>query len=102
MRGWARLRDCCVLVGVAGERLLRGQRGLSPVDWPGGGVEHHRSHGEWIAVLRRHGFMVEALHELYPPDGSSSPDYYEIVLAEWASQWPAEELWVARLETVPR
>jgi SAM-dependent methyltransferase len=83
--------------GVAGERLLRGQRGLSPVAWPGGGVEHHLSHGEWIAVLRKHGFIVEALHELYPPDGSASPDYYEIVSAEWASQWPAEELWVARL-----
>ena len=83
--------------GLAGERLLRGQRGLSPVTWPGGGVEHHLSHGEWIEVLRKHGFIVEALHELYPPDGSASPDYYEIVSAEWASQWPAEELWVARL-----
>ncbi|MGB2840282.1 MAG: class I SAM-dependent methyltransferase [Actinomycetes bacterium] len=81
--------------GVAGERLLRGQRGLSPVAWPGGGVEHHLSHGEWIAVLRRHGFTVEALHELYPPAGASAPDYYEIVSAEWAGKWPAEELWVA-------
>ena len=23
------------------------------VQWPGGGVEHHPSHGDWIAVLRR-------------------------------------------------
>lgn len=88
--------------GVAGERLLRGQRGLSPVSWPGGGVEHHLSHGEWIAVLRRHGFTVEALHELYPPEGAGTPesaalDYYEIVTPEWASRWPAEELWVASL-----
>ncbi|MEO8106496.1 MAG: class I SAM-dependent methyltransferase [Actinomycetes bacterium] len=83
--------------GVAGERLLRGQRGLSPVAWPGGGVEYHLSHGEWIGVLRRHGFTVAALHELYPPDGVEPPDYYEIVSARWAGNWPAEELWVADL-----
>jgi SAM-dependent methyltransferase len=83
--------------GPAGDRLLRGQRGLSPVEWPGGGVEHHLSHGEWIAVLRRHGFTVDALHELYPPDDAASPDYYDIVTADWARRWPAEELWVATL-----
>lgn len=83
--------------GVAGDRLLRGQQGLSPVAWPGGGVEHHLSHGEWIAVLRRHGFVVDALHELYPPDDATSPEYYDIVTAEWARKWPAEELWVATL-----
>jgi len=63
-------------------------------------------------VLRRNGFTVEALHELYPPEGAVSQDdaasdyaasdyaasdYYEIVTEEWASRWPAEELWVARL-----
>jgi SAM-dependent methyltransferase len=88
--------------GVAGDRLLRGQRGLSPVSWPGGGIEHHLSHGEWIAVLRRNGFTVEALHELYPPHLAASDraasDYYEIVTEEWASRWPAEELWVAELD----
>jgi SAM-dependent methyltransferase len=88
--------------GVAGDRLLRGQRGLSPVTWPGGGVEHHLSHGEWIAVLRRNGFAVEALHELYPPESAATSDpaafgYYEIVTEDWASRWPAEELWVAEL-----
>lgn len=83
--------------GPAGDRLLRGQRGLSPVEWPGGGVEHHLSHGEWIAVLRRHGFTVDALHELYPPDDAASPEYYDIVTADWARKWPAEELWVATL-----
>jgi hypothetical protein len=77
------------------------------VTWPGGGVEHHLSHGEWIAVLRRNGFTVEALHELYPPEGAATPDhaasdhaasdYYEIVTEDWASRWPAEELWVAEL-----
>ncbi|MFN7152020.1 MAG: hypothetical protein ACK4V6_21390 [Microthrixaceae bacterium] len=42
--------------------------------------------------------MVEALHELYAGDGAVMPVYYEIVTEQWASDWPAEDLWVARLE----
>lgn len=81
--------------GSAQERLLRGQRETYRVRWPGGGVEFHPSHGDWIRILRANGFLVEALHELYaPPDAAAHP-YYEIVSPEWASRWPAEELWVA-------
>ena len=43
------------------------------------------------------GFAVEALHELYAPDGANTPAYYEIATAEWASRWPVEDLWVSRL-----
>jgi SAM-dependent methyltransferase len=82
--------------GVAEDRLLRGQRDTYHIRWPGGGAEFHPSHGDWVRLLGRAGFVVEALHELYaPPDAGDHP-YYEIVSAEWASQWPAEELWVAR------
>lgn len=31
--------------GFAGDRLMRPQRDLSPVSWPGGGVEHHPGRG---------------------------------------------------------
>ncbi|MCB1260426.1 MAG: methyltransferase domain-containing protein [Acidimicrobiales bacterium] len=82
--------------GVAGDRLLRGPADLRPVAWPGGGVEHHPSHGEWIALLHANGFTVEALHELTPPAGEDDHAYYEIVSAAWAARWPAEDLWVAR------
>lgn len=82
-------------VGVAGEALVRGQRETHRVVWDGGGVEHHPSHGAWIDVLRRNGFTVEALHELYAPSTSTDHEYYEIASARWASRWPAEELWVA-------
>ena len=51
--------------GPAQERLLRPQRGLHRVRWPGGGVEFHPGHGEWIRILRASGFVIEALHELY-------------------------------------
>lgn len=81
--------------GVAEEQLLRGQREAHKVQWPGGGVEFHPSHGTWIRVLRQAGFVVEAMHEIYaPPDGGDHP-FYEIVSADWARRWPAEELWVA-------
>jgi len=83
--------------GFAGDRLLRGQRAAYRVHWDGGGFEYHPSHGGWVAALRRAGFAVEALHELYAPPGSADHDHYEIVTAEWAARWPAEELWVAHL-----
>jgi len=81
--------------GVAEERLLRPQRDAYKVHWPGGGVEFHPSHGDWIRLLRQSGFVVEALHEVYAPADAADHPFYEIVSAEWASQWPAEELWVA-------
>jgi SAM-dependent methyltransferase len=80
--------------GVAGERLLRSQLDVYRVRWSGGGVEFHPSHGDWIRLLRRFGFVVEAMHEIFAPDRADHP-FYEIVSAEWASKWPAEELWVA-------
>lgn len=83
--------------GPADERLHRAQRGLGRTEWDGGGVEHHPSHGDWIAVLRRHGFSVEALHELYAPDDAVSHPFYEIADPDWARRWPVEDLWVARL-----
>jgi SAM-dependent methyltransferase len=81
--------------GVAEERLLRGQREAYRVHWPGGGIEFHPSHGDWVRLLRQSGFVVEALHEVYaPPDGGDHP-FYEIVSGAWSTRWPAEELWVA-------
>ena len=87
--------------GVAQDRLLRGQREVHRVQWPGGGFEFHPSHGEWVRQLRWSGFVVEAMHELYAPaDGLDHP-FYEIVSPEWATAWPAEELWVAVLAAGP-
>lgn len=83
--------------GFAGDRLMRPQRDLSPVSWPGGGVEHHPGHGDWIRMLTGAGFVVDALHELYAPDHTATHEHYEIVQVEWARRWPAEDLWVAHL-----
>jgi SAM-dependent methyltransferase len=82
--------------GEAQEHLLRPQRGINRLRWPGGGIEFHPGHGDWIRILRANGFTVEALHELHAPIGATRPDYYEIASAAWARQWPAEDLWCAR------
>lgn len=81
--------------GVAEERLLRGQREVYKVQWPGGGVEFHPSHGDWVRLLRRSGFVVDALHEIFAPPDAGDHAFYEIVSHHWATRWPAEEIWVA-------
>ena len=87
--------------GPAGEQLLRGPAELAEIRWPGGGVEHHPSHGEWIRVLRGHGFVVEGLRELQAPSDHDparpAVDFYGIADLRWARRWPAEDLWSARL-----
>lgn len=82
--------------GVARERLQRSQRGLSRVEWDGGGIEYHPGHGDWIRTLRSNGFVVEALHELYAPEDGRDHAFYSIASAQWAKQWPVEDLWSAR------
>ncbi|MCU0262254.1 MAG: class I SAM-dependent methyltransferase [Candidatus Nanopelagicales bacterium] len=87
--------------GAAGEVLLRGPDELREIRWPGGGVEHHPGHGEWIRVLGEHGFVVESLRELRAPadhdPGRAAVGYYDIADLAWARRWPAEDLWSARL-----
>jgi SAM-dependent methyltransferase len=81
--------------GRVGERLARPQFGMWRFEWDGG-VEFHLAHGDWIALLRSSGFDVERLVELQAPAGAEDHPYYDFVGADWARQWPAEEIWVAR------
>jgi ubiquinone/menaquinone biosynthesis C-methylase UbiE len=82
--------------GYASEELLRPQKDLHRITWPfEDGVEFYRSHGEWIDVLHGAGFEVERLVELYAPEGAKTHEYYDGATAEWASKWPAEDLWAA-------
>lgn len=85
--------------GPAGDRLLRGPDDLRTVRWPGGGVEHHPSHSEWIRVLVKHGFRIDSLDELRAlgTDDVEGSGYYGIVDREWAQRWPVEDLWTATL-----
>lgn len=76
--------------------MRRPQRDMHRFEWlDTANVEYHVSHGEMISILTGAGFAIEALHELYAtPDAQND---YGMMTAEWASQWPAEEVWVARL-----
>lgn len=88
---------CMHIEDNATETLQRPQRGLNRVEWEDTGeVEFHLPPGELIDLLRDSGFAVERMIELYAPDGAETHAFYNFVTAEWARQWPAEELWVAR------
>jgi SAM-dependent methyltransferase len=79
----------------ATQQLVRPQRGMHRFAWPdGSSVEFHISPGDWIRLLRKTGFEIEDLVEIYPPDHATT----EHPLAElaWAQQWPSEEAWKVR------
>lgn len=83
--------------GMVGEALLRPQLGMRRITWPGeSGTEFHLPHGEWIRLLRGHGFEILDLIEVHAPADAQTHDYYEFVSADWGRQWPAEDIWVAR------
>ncbi len=82
--------------GKPSEALLRPQRGLGRLEWPGEiGVEWQLPHGELFRLLRQSGFDVLDLVELYAGDDAIDHPYYDGFSAEWARKWPVEEIWVA-------
>jgi SAM-dependent methyltransferase len=87
---------CAPDEGTPTETLLRPQRGLGRLEWPGElGVEWQLPHGELFRLLRRTGFDVVDLVELYPPDDAVDHPYYDTFSVDWARKWPSEEIWVA-------
>jgi SAM-dependent methyltransferase len=81
--------------GPVGVTLIRDYFGMYRVEWPDSeGVEFHLSHGDWIRLLRSHGFDVEDLIEVQAPEGSSTR--YTYITYEWARRWPGEDIWKAR------
>ena len=81
----------------AGEKLARPQLGLHRTEWPDQEPpDFHLPHSEMFALLRRTGFEVEGLYELYAPEGPQDEVRFYIRRG-WARLWPAEEVWVARL-----
>jgi ubiquinone/menaquinone biosynthesis C-methylase UbiE len=84
--------------GAATTELQRPMFGNRRFEWnDDDGVEYHIPHGEWIALLHANGFEVERLIEVQAPADAETHEYYAYVTAEWAKQWPCEDIWVARL-----
>jgi SAM-dependent methyltransferase len=79
----------------AGVELLRPYFGMRRFEWVNeDGVDFHLGYGDWIRVLRAHGFEVERLVELRNPGHDSGR--YQLFTAEWAERWPGEEMWKGR------
>jgi SAM-dependent methyltransferase len=85
---------CVPPEGPASTTLTRGQFGLTRLH-RGSHVEFILPHGEMLRLLRSCGFVVEDLMEIQAPRHAHR-DYLE-VSADWARQWPSEEIWKARL-----
>lgn len=82
---------------LAGPQMLRPQRDMHRFAWVDtDNIEFHVSHGEMIQILTSAGFVIEALHELYAPADAKASEY-GLADGTWASRWPIEEVWVARL-----
>jgi SAM-dependent methyltransferase len=79
-----------------GTALVRDYFGMHRFDWSDGTAEFQLGYGDTIRLLRSSGFELENMVELQaPPDAETHP-VYDYVTAEWARQWPSEEIWVAR------
>ncbi|WP_326669641.1 class I SAM-dependent methyltransferase [Streptomyces canus] len=84
---------CVPSEGPVSTTLSRGQFGLTRLHRETH-VEFILPHGEMLRLLRSCGFAVEDLMEIQAP--RHAQDYPE-VSADWARQWPSEEIWKARL-----
>lgn len=83
--------------GPAGETFRRPYFRSHRYTWPDDtSVEFHLQHGEWIRLLREHGFDVERLLELQAPEGNPEDVAHGMATRAWARQWPVEEVWFAR------
>jgi hypothetical protein len=79
----------------AGTELLRAYFGMRRFEWVDDpSIDFHLGYGDWIRVLTSHGFEAERLAHLRNPGHDSGR--YDLFTAEWAEQWPAEEMWKAR------
>ena len=79
-----------------GDRLLLGYfdeiRSIQPAEEA---INFQLPYGEWIALFRANGFVIEDLIELRPaPDATSS--YRDETDREWARRWPMEHIWRVR------
>jgi SAM-dependent methyltransferase len=82
--------------GRPGTVLRHDYFGLRALDDPNeGSTKIVLPYGEWVRLFRRHGFVVEDLIELQPPEGATSTYRTPDDLA-WARRWPMELIWKIR------
>ncbi len=85
------------LNGAMCDRTLhRPYKGLGRIDWSDveiepGGVDFNLTFADWLALFRKIGFTVTDYRELYAPDDMTEDRFP--VTAEWAKDYPAEQVW---------
>jgi SAM-dependent methyltransferase len=91
---------CLPDTGKVSETLQRSQHGMNRIEWTDDdpGVEFHPGTGDMLRILRRNGFTLLDLVELFAPADARDHPRYDYVPAAWARRWPAEEIW--RLQKV--
>jgi ubiquinone/menaquinone biosynthesis C-methylase UbiE len=102
LRGSTLRMLCAPVTGKTADRLLRPQRGLYKLEWPEtedepACVEFHPPTADLLAILVANGFELIDFRELYAPEDAVEHPYYDDPPVAWAKQWPAEEIWRARL-----
>jgi len=76
-------------------RLHRSYFGLGRLALGDGTVDFQIPHSEWFRLFREHGFVVDDLLELRPPEDALTT-YDDFAPHDWARRWPAEQIWKAR------
>jgi SAM-dependent methyltransferase len=79
----------------AGDRLLYDYFGLRQQEEPDGLVNFNLPYGEWIALFRANGLVVEDLIEPRPEPGAHST-YRDAEDEAWSRRWPSECIWRTR------
>jgi SAM-dependent methyltransferase len=69
--------------------------GARAFDWGDGTIDYQIPPGEWIALFRANGLVVEDLLDRRPAKDATTTNG-EYVDRKWARRWPAEELWRVR------
>ena len=80
-------------------RLHLGYPDLHQQDWrtaeiDPGGIEFNLVVSRWLSLFRETGFEVDDYIELLAPDSATGQQFY--VTADWAKQWPSEQVWKLR------
>jgi len=76
-------------------RLHRSYDDLGRQDFGEGTIDWVLGPGEWVRLLRAHGFEIEDLQELRPTEGMKTT-YGEFAPPSYARRWPVEWIWTTR------
>jgi SAM-dependent methyltransferase len=75
--------------------LHRSYFDLGRMELGDGTIDFQLPTSAWFRLFREHGFVVEDLLELRPPEDAATT-YDDFAPRDWARRWPAEQIWKVR------